>query len=149
MKYHLFLLCFLCACSSSQQTSQQRASQATAKKDILNTYWKLIELRGKPIAQTDATRREPHIIFQSETNRVVGNSGCNSFNGGFELKDGRLRISKVATTMMACPDIDYEQEFFKALEMTDSYALNQTGDTLSLDKARMAPLARFKAVQKP
>jgi hypothetical protein len=45
---------------------------------------------------------------------------------------------------MACPNLETETHFFKALQMADNYILN--GDTLILNKARMAPLARFEAV---
>ena len=50
----------------------------------------------------------------------------------------------VASTMMACPD-NIEDEFKKILYTTDN--LSTDGQTLSLNKARMAPLARFVLVK--
>ena len=44
---------------------------------------------------------------------------------------------------MACPDMTVEQDFLEMLETVDSYAIGSDG-TLSLNRARMAPLARFK-----
>ncbi|MFN3640898.1 MAG: META domain-containing protein, partial [Flavobacterium sp.] len=66
---------------------------------------------------------------------------------GYELKEDALRIkfSKVASTMMACDDMDTEQEFAKVLETVDNYSL--ADGKLSLNKARMAPLARFEAIK--
>jgi heat shock protein HslJ len=80
-----------------------------------------------------------------EENRLNGNGGCNSFTGHFELKPGnRLAFSKIAATLMACPDMQIETQLIEALETADHYSL--LGDTLTLNKARMAPLARFEAV---
>jgi heat shock protein HslJ len=46
---------------------------------------------------------------------------------------------------MACEHMEIENGLNKALVTADNYSLN--GDNLSLNKARMAPLARFKAVK--
>jgi heat shock protein HslJ len=48
---------------------------------------------------------------------------------------------------MACTEsMDTEQSLLKVFKMTDHYAIN--GDTLVLSKTRMAPLARFVAIDK-
>jgi copper homeostasis protein (lipoprotein) len=45
--------------------------------------------------------------------------------------------------MMACPELAQEREFLEMLPRVDNYTL---GDgALSLNRARMAPLARFRA----
>lgn len=46
--------------------------------------------------------------------------------------------------MMACPNMNIEQELFRILEMVDNYSFN--GTTLQLNKARMAPLAKFELI---
>jgi heat shock protein HslJ len=56
----------------------------------------------------------------------------------------RIKFSKMAATMMACPDMEVEREFLQVLETADNY--NLIGDTLVLNRARMAPLARFENV---
>jgi heat shock protein HslJ len=64
--------------------------------------------------------------------------------GSYELSEGsRISFSQFASTMMACPDADFEPEFLKVFGDADNFSLK--GDTLSLNKARMAPLARFVA----
>ena len=55
---------------------------------------------------------------------------------------GRITFSGIAATLMACPDMETESQFFEVLGMTDNYAI--AGMRLSLHKARMAPLARFE-----
>jgi len=112
---------------------------------LLEKYWKLTELEGRPITASAQFNREPHIIFKEKDNRVMGNGGCNNFSGAYTLRSNdRLALSKMITTLMACPQMDVEAEFLKVLQMADNYYVS--GDTLVLNKARMAPLARFQAI---
>jgi heat shock protein HslJ len=113
---------------------------------ITNRYWRLIELRGNEIPEVKRPSKEPHFILMEQDSLVAGNGGCNSFRGSYTLENSnRIRFSKMASTMMACQDVDYESTYLNVFEMTDNYSLNSQGDTLSLNKARMAPLARFVA----
>jgi heat shock protein HslJ len=117
-----------------------------AKIDInlVEKYWKLTELFGEPVI-TPEGGKEAHMILKAEGNLVNGNSGCNTFNGSYTLKPGnRIRFSQMVSTMMMCLNMETEKKMSEVLEMTDNYVLN--GDTLILNKARMAPLARFEAV---
>ncbi|MEM9965222.1 MAG: META domain-containing protein [Asticcacaulis sp.] len=114
---------------------------------IKETYWKLVELNGQPVK---ALEREPHLILKAEGNRVTGFGGCNGFSGSYELNEATLRVRfvGVASTLMACAEgMEVEQGLHEALRATDNYSLS--GDNLSLNKARMAPLARFEAVHMP
>ena len=125
-----------------------QADQYILKKEgneIVEKYWKLVELRGKKVTPPENQNREPHFILKELDRKVIGHGGCNSFHGEYELSAGdRIRFSKMASTLMACEDMETEKEFLNVLEMADSYYVN--GDTLQLNRARMAPLARFAAV---
>lgn len=114
-------------------------------KEIVEKYWKLVELRGKKVIPSENQNREPHFILKEPDKKVVGHGGCNSFHGEYELLTGdRIRFSKMASTLMACEGMETEREFLDVLEMADNYYVD--GDTLQLNRARMAPLARFAAV---
>lgn len=116
-----------------------------AKTELQETYWKLTELMGKPVVMNENNKKEIHIILKKAGNGVTGFSGCNSIMGKYELKEGsRITFSAMASTMMACPDLTTESEFNKMLGTVDNYSLN--GNTMTLNKARMAPMARFEAV---
>ena len=43
--------------------------------------------------------------------------------------------------MIACSDLDTENELFNVLKTTDNYYVK--GDTLSFNKVRMATMAKF------
>lgn len=120
---------------------------AQTSDGIVETYWKLVELNGQPVAPL---KREPHLILKADGKRVTGFGGCNGFGGGYELNEAtqRIRFVGVASTLMACAEgMEVEQGLHEALRATDNYSLS--GNNLSLNKARMAPLARFEAVHMP
>lgn len=121
-----------------------RKAEAAPEASLRETYWKLVELNGQPV---ETLKREPHLILKAEGARVTGYGGCNGFGGGYELDEAKQRIRFVglASTLMACAEgMDTERAFHDALSQADNYSLN--GDHLTLNKARMAPLARFEAV---
>lgn len=141
----------LTACSSwaaSPEDSSYSGVVAAPSALFIPTYWKLSELRGKPVKQTADARSSPSLTFERKDSRVFGFAGCNRFTGTFEFATGnRLRFSNVAATRMACPDMSVESDFMMVLSTVDSYYLD--GEALVLNRTRMAPLARFEAVHAP
>ncbi|MDT0294912.1 META domain-containing protein [Mesonia ostreae] len=113
---------------------------------IVEKYWKLKTLEGKDVKMSKNQEKEIYFTLKMNENRVVGFAGCNGMSGTYKLEErNRISFSQMATTMMACPDLDVnEAEFLKVFELTDNYTIN--GDTLSLNVGRRAPLAVFEAV---
>jgi heat shock protein HslJ len=143
MLFALFALIFA-GCSSTRSTAQIKSEPVRDQK-ITGKQWKLIELSGKKITVNTGQISEPRFTLSAENSRINGHGGCNSFSGTYELSEGnRIRFSKMVSTMMACGNMETEYGLLKVLEAADNYTIN--GDTLSLNKARMAPLAKFKAV---
>ncbi|MFT3947128.1 MAG: META domain-containing protein [Agriterribacter sp.] len=112
---------------------------------LLEKYWKLIELNGKPI-DTAKQNKEPYIILKLFNNRFIGNGGCNNFSGNYTLPgNGRIELSQAISTRMACLNgMETETKLHQVLGNIDTYIISD--DTLSITKARMAPLAKFQAV---
>ncbi|MGE4322957.1 MAG: copper resistance protein NlpE N-terminal domain-containing protein [Sphingobium sp.] len=111
---------------------------------VTEKYWKLVELNGRPVQTLE---REPHLILKAQGGLFNGFGGCNGFTGSYELDEttSRIRFGQVASTMRACPSgMDVESAFHEVLRAVDNYSFN--GDRLTLNRARMAPLARFEAV---
>jgi heat shock protein HslJ len=108
--------------------------------------WVLIELNGEPV-QTPEGGQPAYLELQAAEAKVTGHASCNRFFGSYEIKRGN-RISfgnNVGMTMMACPDMSIETAFMDAMRKADNYAIS--ADQLSLNKARMAPLARFSSAR--
>ncbi|MCW5605152.1 MAG: YbaY family lipoprotein, partial [Burkholderiales bacterium] len=72
-----------------------------ADSPLRDTYWKLTRLGGEPV-RAAGKQREPHLIFAGGEPRVSGSGGCNSVTGSFELDGDRLRLGRMAGTLMAC-----------------------------------------------
>jgi len=104
--------------------------------------WVLTEMMGKKI-EREKTGRQAFIQFNNETGMFAGNGSCNNIFGSYELKEGqRIVFGKAGSTMMACPDMQTEKNFLEVLEKVDNYSVNDT--VLTLNRARMAPLASFR-----
>ena len=115
--------------------------------ELVNKYWKLVEIHGKPVVFENKNIKEPHMIFREEDNVVAGFLGCNGFSGTFELKQGnRISFSNMISTLKMCigEGMDIEKEFNEVLKIADSYYIN--GNVLTLNRARMSPLAKFEVV---
>ena len=139
----ILLLAITASCTP---TSKPATPQEPAQEDvtITNTYWKLFELNGNAMATDSSMRANPHFILRAGDTTFNGNTGCNSMRGTYELKDQFLvKLSRIISTKMACMNtMQIESDFLRVLEEADNYVI--TGDTLVLNRARMAPLARFK-----
>jgi len=116
------------------------------ENEIVNKYWKLKTLEGKPVAMAINQEKEQYFKLNSD-GTMSGFAGCNQFNGHYKLSDGnRIRVNEnLAVTMKSCPDVAInESEFLEVLKLTDNFTIK--GDTLNLHVGRRAPLAVFEAV---
>lgn len=142
----LFFATVIAGCKSTQKIpAVPEQPMPHASTELQETHWKLTELMGKPAAINENMKKEIFIVLKMDGNSVHGFSGCNTIMGKFELKEGnRITFSAMASTMMACPDMATESEFNKMLGTVDNYSINN--GVLTLNKAKMAPMARFEAV---
>jgi copper homeostasis protein (lipoprotein) len=111
---------------------------------IAERHWQLIELNGKKV-EPIAGKYDLHFMLKYKDSSVFGYGGCNRFAGHFELMDGnRIYFTKMLNTLIACKNAEQEQAYLKVFELIDNYTIKN--DTLSLAKARMASMAKFKAI---
>lgn len=129
------------ACNNSRQ------SGGRAKNLLVDRYWKLSELNGRPITNDGKETPEISLVLYSEGNRAAGNAGCNRFSGEYKLNDNGFHISfgPLVHTEMACDALETEQAMLKVFEQADSYYV--TDSSLQLNGTKMAPLARYIAVK--
>lgn len=114
---------------------------------IENTKWVITKLEGADMSDRDANAQEIYFTLDAASNRVNGNSGCNTFMGTYTIEDGgRISFSQMASTRMMCPDSKInESEVLSVFENADNFSIS--GDQLTLNKAKRAPLAEFKKVE--
>jgi heat shock protein HslJ/uncharacterized lipoprotein NlpE involved in copper resistance len=123
------------------------APQAPGRAELTNTYWRPVEIDGRPVALHPGTR-EPHLVLAGDGNNVRGYAGCNNLAGGYALNGGALHFTRMAVTRRACIGDGanaLENSFLQAVEATAAWRI--TGESLELRDAagrlRMRLEARY------
>jgi heat shock protein HslJ len=102
----------------------------------LDGKWELIKFNGVELNSADFSRGLPFIQLDINKLRIVGNSGCNNFNGEFSFVARDILVDKnMISTRMACPSMDFELEFLKALTGS-SLIYSLDGDILKLMRGK-------------
>ncbi|MFV0582658.1 MAG: META domain-containing protein [Parabacteroides gordonii] len=113
MKKYLFLCLAVVGIAVFAACKSQKA--VVASFSDLDGEWSVVELNGKKLDPADSKQL---IVIDVARKHLSGNAGCNRMNGNIEYTDAQKNIIKfpqVATTRMACPDMQAEQEFLEAL----------------------------------
>lgn len=99
----------------------------------LEGSWDIVQVGDEVLSP--GQENSPFITFDLAQGRIWGNSGCNRMMGTFQtdsLQPGSLTFGAVATTRMACPNMEIENNILKALEAVRSFESVATDDTDSL-----------------
>ena len=137
------------ACSSDQSEragapAEPKNAAEDVKPDVslTNTYWKLVELNGGPVAPAEA--KDLHMILKGQ-DQVTGYSGCNQFMGSFTETGGGLSFGPIAGTRRMCESVmDQEMTFLQALESASGYDIS--GEDMAVSDAQGTVTMRFVAV---
>jgi len=120
-----------------------KTNPAKGKYTLAETKWILTELRGKAVTNTSG--KDYVLNLDSKTGKFSTYVGCNSFSGNYLMKDaGLLSFSMVAGTKMACPNMDFENDYMKALDKVNSYMIE--GNMLHLHRGNRV-FAMFEAAK--
>ena len=120
-------------CTGTQEATVQPSTPAAEAPSthpkptgLGKTDWKATSILGRAAGSADST-----LSFLGD-GQVAGNGGCNAYQGGVTLEDGRIEFSALATTRMMCspPVSGQETVFLEALGMARSW--EQSGDMLEL-----------------
>lgn len=107
----------------------------------VDTYWKLLELNGKP-APHGSGGKEAHLLLQPDQPIARGFGGCNRFSARYELDGEKLRFRELVSTKRACAEgLDLESDYLAALGRVASWS--RSGERLTLFDADGQPVARF------
>lgn len=101
--------------------------QKTNAELITSTAWHLDEIIYDGRDATETPPANVTIIFSDSTDRIAGRGGCNNFFGVYKLKEKEnIEINMGGSTMMACPDMEFEGRYFKLLDQVESYSVSET-----------------------
>ena len=119
---------------------------AGASVPLSGPTWHLVSYNnGKQAVVSVEAGTDPTIIFGAD-GTTWGNATCNQFNGRYDANDGTIKVGPLASTRMACPTAeqqDQETAYLAALEAATTYAI--TGGALELRDASGALQASFIA----
>ena len=133
--------------SAALDTSAPAAPAPAAPAAALEgTEWRLVDIGGQPSPAGADSTRHPGFTLLAEGRKVQGSAGCNRMTGTYQLDGQKLKFGPLATTRMACPDMQTETAFLKALQATTRYEIS--GSSLMLFGADTA-VARLEAAAKP
>ena len=109
----------LAACDDADQSSTT---------SLTGTKWIAESINGKPVIEPGGVT----LAFSDE--RVTGRSGCNTYFGAAEHKNGTLKIGSIGATKMACMRdglMQQESEFLNTLQASQNYAVESSRLTLT------------------
>jgi heat shock protein HslJ len=89
---------------------------------IENKRWVLRELNNKLI-QTPAGEKEISLFFEPTINEFTADGKCNNLHGMYTSQGELIKIVNMSSTKMACPQLELESEFIKALNETNKYKI--------------------------
>ncbi|MGD9833684.1 MAG: META domain-containing protein [Piscinibacter sp.] len=87
---------------------------APAPAPDIHGTWVIEQARAEPILD----KRRARLVLGRD-GRLSGHNSCNAMSGSFTLEGDRIRIGPIATTRMACAELQREQEdrILTALEL--------------------------------
>lgn len=109
-------------------TPPPQASTGTAPLE--GTTWRLVQVGGQPVPVEADSARRPSMRLLADGRKVQGSAGCNRMMGSYTRDDDALKFGPLMTTRMACPAMETEQAFLKALAATTRYEISGAGLTL-------------------
>lgn len=136
MKPHsIFFACFFIFASGVFTSCQNKMTSSTQKNDNqpdyrLNDLWILQSIDGQPVPMT---AERPTLEINLKEKRAFGYSGCNRFTGNVTVNNEFVTFGPLASTRMACPDMDIENSYLAILsENLLQYKLEPNPMTLTL-----------------
>ncbi len=108
----------------------ETCAQAKPDASLRNTRWAVTEIRASKV-YVGAGKREPFILFESDTGNIRGYAGCNQLMGSYEADGSRLSFGTLSTTKRYCADsMKIEDSLLVALRSVTGFEIS--GDTLTL-----------------
>jgi heat shock protein HslJ len=122
--FGIVLIMAFSACKASFPDSNWRDKQ-----------WTVVEMLGVPV-QISNTPQDAHLIFTASEKMVSGSGSCNRVFGPYEMgKRNSLKFGNLASTMMACQNLEFENKFMETLKSVESYEVVE-GELLLKNKKK-------------
>lgn len=111
----------LAASSPAASTTPIQVEQGS--EGLYKYRWELKELKGESIGEA----KRPQfvlLLMPGQPGHVSGKGGCNRISGSFELNGTNgLKFGAIASTKMACPDMEQEAIFLQSLSEVNQWKI--------------------------
>ncbi|WP_304065979.1 META domain-containing protein [Pedobacter glucosidilyticus] len=138
-KHNYFILLFLFIISACA------VKKAAEDKNQLNGTWELNYISGPRIAFEGLyPNQKPQLTFDVASNKLYGNTSCNSLSGALVITDNRIDFNTpMALTKRFCEG-QGEQLFLESLKKSTRYSVNENTLTFLMDD-----IAIMRFIKKP
>lgn len=119
--------------TQNEEISESKIQQSNSPQDIQINGWDNIYaievIHGKAIDKEEYTEGLPRLELQIQQGRLVGFTGCNSFQAQAKLIQNEdevihIEMGPIMSTKKGCNGAIDEQSFFQALESSSSLLLS-------------------------
>ena len=115
----------LAACGQDETTTSAETESAQPV-DLAGRTFESAQVSGITLADGTA------VTLSFEDDGISASAGCNTMSGAANWDDGTLEVAgELATTMMACPDGSFADQYVTGLAKTDSYVVASGALTLN------------------
>lgn len=87
----------------------------------LHSKWMLESINDKALNAADFMKGLPELQFDLPGKRVMGHSGCNNIAGDIEVRGDTITFKPMIATKMACPGMEFENDYLKKLSGNVAY----------------------------
>jgi heat shock protein HslJ len=99
----------------------------------INDIWAVTAIQGEPVDMHQKRQKDPLIEISLSAMSVMGNDGCNNFNGTIsKFGDGVVEFGPIAVTRKMCLDMSVPNKFNSAIQQVRKYRL-EPGRLVFLD----------------
>jgi heat shock protein HslJ len=120
----LVISCTIACAATQSKTASKQAPEVGHENPALNLamgQWRFVMINGTQVSSVG--RQQPYLKFESRDNSVTGFTGCNRLHGNYRAEDSKLKVEHVASTRMACPGENHEQEVLDVLNSVTGYKI--------------------------
>lgn len=110
--------------------TQTAPAAATEPLGLESGTWTLDKIKRGDTVTSPGAQHPANLVFKQD--KVSGKLGCNTLFGSYVVAQGKIDMSKIAATKMACPGEGAQQEqvILKVLNTMTSYSID--GQTLKI-----------------
>jgi heat shock protein HslJ len=114
-------------------------SSIPEKKTSLQREWMLVSFGNFNKDLMVKNRAGINLTSKIEAGKIKGGAfmGCNKMFFTAEIKNNRIKISRLGSTMMACQDTKLEDAFSRSIEKVTKYSVEGHFLTLSDDRGEV------------